>query len=382
VESVSNNGASRLAKDDRAKQLLKKLEEGIEHLTTTEGYEDWLRSQALFHNYSWGNSLIIAAEQLQRGVPPEHVAGFHKWHEFDRRVRAGGKAIWILGPVTRKVVETDEETGEKVISHPLVGWKSVPVFTLSDTDGKPLPESPCHLLVGESNQAAQAAVVALIEREGYSFAISPATALGGANGVTTKETREVKVRDDISPLMTCKTSLHELAHIKLGHLDQLGTSEPICRGEAELQAESVAFCAMAALGLDSGDYSFGYLVHWQGGGDEAVKALKANAAKIAGVSNLVISELEAAGQEAHLQALQGAWEAASDQERALANRNLQPRLEAHKKAGIELDGYQLAELRAQSLLTLQVRSQERQEDDRAVRQMSQVAHVSAPAQAH
>jgi hypothetical protein len=372
-EQISSRTSTRGTRDERSKELLTKLEEGIKTLTTSEGYRDWLRVQSLFHNYSWGNSLIVAGEQAYRGLEPERVAGFRAWQEtFQRTVKKGSKAIWILGPVTHKVITKDEETGEEHVAYPLVGWTSVPVFTLSDTEGKPLPDSPCRRLVGEGNSAAQSAVVALIQQEGYSFAISPASALGGANGLTTKETKSVLVRDDLSSLQTLKTSLHELAHVRLGHLVHLGTSEGICRGEAELQAESVAFCAMAALCLDS-DYSFGYVVHWQGGGDEAVKGIKANAQKIASVSDGIITQLEAAGEVHLIDALQASWEAASDQEQALADHYIRGQLQAREKAGKEVTGLDRALLRDQALARVREAHQVEREDEKAMREMEEIS---------
>jgi hypothetical protein len=373
-EQISSSTSTRGTRDERSKELLTKLEEGIKTLTTSEGYRDWLRVQSLFHNYSWGNSLIVAGEQAYRGLEPERVAGFRAWHEiFQRTVKKGSKAIWILGPVTHKVITKDEETGEEQVAYPLVGWTSVPVFSLSDTEGKPLPDSPCRRLVGEGNSAAQSAVVALIEQEGYSFAISPAFALGGANGLTTKETKSVLVRDDLSSLQTLKTSLHELAHIRLRHLDQVGTSEGICRGEAELQAESVAFCTLSALSLESGDYSFGYVVHWQGGGDEAVKGVKANAQKIASVSDGIITQLEAAGEVQLIDALQASWEAASDQEQALADHYISGQLQAREKAGKEVTGLDRALLRDQALARVREAHQVEREDEKAIREMEEIS---------
>src|ERR1039458_4035462 len=141
-ESISTNHKER---DERTQDLLDKLEEGINSLTTSEGYKNWLRTQSLFHHYSWGNSLLIAVEQADRGLQPESVAGFRSWHEhFERSVRKGGKAIWVLAPVTITLREKDEETGEEKVSHPIVKCKGVPVYTLSDTEGKELPEPPCH----------------------------------------------------------------------------------------------------------------------------------------------------------------------------------------------------------------------------------------------
>jgi hypothetical protein len=235
-ESISANH-----RDERTQELLTKLKEGINNLTTSEGYKNWLRTQSLFHHYSWGNSLLIAFEQADRGLQPEAVAGFHAWHDnHERNVRKGGKAIWVLAPVTITIREKDEETGEEKVSRPIVSWKGVPVYTLSDTEGKELPAPPCQLLVGGGNQEALSAVQSAIEQEGFSFSFVDPSELHGANGVTNYLDHTVKVRNDVEPFQQLKTAAHEYGHVKL-HSPEDGLWE--CRGVKELEAESVAFCA-------------------------------------------------------------------------------------------------------------------------------------------
>jgi hypothetical protein len=351
-ESISANH-----RDERTQELLSKLEEGINSLTTSEGYKNWLRTQSLFHHYSWGNSLLIAFEQADRGLQPEEVAGFHAWHNFDRIVKKGAKAIWVLAPVTITLRKKDEETGEEKVSHPIVNWKGVPVFTVSDTEGKELPDHPCHILVGEGNQEALKAVQSAIEQEGFTFSFVDPFELHGANGVTNHLDRSVKVRNDVEPLQQLKTAAHEYGHVKL-HSPEDGLWE--CRGVKELEAESVAFCALAACGLDSGDYSFGYLTTWVGGGEEAIKNLKTSATHIQHATDALITHLEAAGQALQQETT---WETATDQEQALVASHLH----GEGKTGQTLSS------RDEALAKLRQQHEIDSADDEAIRRMEEIS---------
>src|SRR5581483_8531598 len=78
------------------------------NLTDTQTWTAWLRTQARFHSYSFGNCVLIA---LQR-QDATRVAGFAAWTELGRTVRKGEKAIWILAPMTRR--RTDATGSDQV----------------------------------------------------------------------------------------------------------------------------------------------------------------------------------------------------------------------------------------------------------------------------
>jgi len=58
------------------------------------------------------------------------------------------------------------------------------------------------------------------------------------------------------------------------------SARDLSRGLKELEAESVAFVVCSALGLESAEYSFGYVLGWAGGEDEALRGIKASASRI------------------------------------------------------------------------------------------------------
>lgn len=60
--------------------------------------------------------------------------GFRQWKQVGRYPKKGSRAIYILSPRHRKVVDEDTEE-ERLV---LTGFAAVPVFRFEDTDGKPL----------------------------------------------------------------------------------------------------------------------------------------------------------------------------------------------------------------------------------------------------
>jgi DNA primase len=142
----------------------------------------------------------------------------------------------------------------------ITGFRPVPVFDISQTDGPPLPEAPRPVLLsGRAPAGLWDALVNEITQRGYRLLRGPADALSGANGVTKVTEREVWVRDDVDEAQAVKTLTHELAHILL-HTDTDQTNG--CAGIREVEAESVAHLVMATHGVQTGSYSFPYVAIW------------------------------------------------------------------------------------------------------------------------
>jgi antirestriction protein ArdC len=202
------------------------------------------------------------------------VAGFRAWTTFGRQVRKGSKGIAIWAPVTRKT-ETAEggETDPSDIRR-CVGFRLAYVFDVSDTDGDQLPTSPApaRLLAGDAPSVQTAGYqLELVE----SIAHSP-----GANGTTSALDHVVQIAtSDRSPASMAKTLSHELAHVLL-HTSalQAGTLE---RARAEVEAESTAYLVCAGFGLDSMEYTLGYVATWSGGDSSQVLATAATVQRCA-----------------------------------------------------------------------------------------------------
>ena len=257
--------------------ILDRLTEGITQLTRSERWQDWLDMQSRFHHYSFNNTLLI----LTQRPDATRVAGFNAWRKFDRFVRKGEKGIWILAPMIYKTGAGEEST-EDTTKRVLRGFKPVPVFDLSQTDGNDLPEI-CTRLDGDDdgNVLSQLRGVAL----SLGFSVVDTDELpDGVNGDCSHLEHRIRVRLSNSPAQRVKTLAHELGHAILHEqYDE--------RALAELEAESVAFIVCANNGINSDDYSFGYVTGWAGGGDEARDAIKTSGGRIQQAADRILTAM-------------------------------------------------------------------------------------------
>ena len=228
--------------------LLDTLAEGVQALTGSHRWRSHLEVQSRFHRYSFNNTLLIGAQDPDATL----VAGFASWKKLGRSVRKGERAIWILAPmVGRRHPDPDGQERQR-----LLGFRPVAVFDVAQTDGDELPEV-CRNLQGDDPRACFDALAGRAVEWGYSVQL---TELGGTtNGDCTHALRRIRVEARNRPAQQAKTLAHELAHALLH-------DGPVDRARAELEAESTAFVVCRTLGLDTGDYSFGYVACWAGGG--------------------------------------------------------------------------------------------------------------------
>ncbi|WP_196255876.1 hypothetical protein [Micromonospora sp. WMMC415] len=257
--------------------------------------------------YSLGNQILLLVQAEERGVEPRYFLPYGRkdgstgWKAHKRYVRAGETAFKIWAPIKRRPTEeqvAEWEAAGRTVKRELSGRPAVQVvgfglantFELSQTDGEPFKPptvmvrrrvhkrgSGPQLLVGDDPTGVFDDLVKLIKNEGYTFELAaPRTGhLGGANGVTVRGpgVQIVQVRDDVDPAQRTKTTLHELAHIRCGHLDTAAAvvGEDVHRGRNETEAESVAHIVLRALGMDSAAYSDAYVFGWAGGDMDLVK---------------------------------------------------------------------------------------------------------------
>ena len=258
----------------RHADLLDQLTEGIRSLTTSEAWLDYLRMQARFHRYSFGNVVLIHRQRPDA----TRVAGFHAWKALGRSVKKGERGIRILAPVTysRKAAE-ELEDGEP--GRLLVGFRGAVVFDVSQTDGQELPEGPTRRLTGNAPTESRARLEDVAT--GFGFRVEDSELPGSRNGDCSFGERLIRVRMGLAPAQQVKTLAHELAH---GILHE-GAD---CREVAELEAESVAFIVCAEMGVDSSDYSFGYVASWAGGADEAISQIRESGERISRASRAIL----------------------------------------------------------------------------------------------
>lgn len=254
---VRQSSEARRAKLDAAHH---ELVQALESFTTSEDWGRWLTAMSQFHRYSAANCLMILAQRPDA----TQVAGFHAWKALGRSVRKGARGIAIWAPVTRKLEVEDEEESTTVVRR--VGFKLAYVFDVADTDGEPLPEHPGRprLLSGQAPEGMVDVLVRQVDEAGYTLTFEP-TVPGRpqANGVTSFLDRTVTVATEgRSEASQAKTLAHELAHVLL-HADSVRSG--IEGQRAEVEAESVAFLVCSAFGLDSMDYTLGYVAGWSEG---------------------------------------------------------------------------------------------------------------------
>jgi hypothetical protein len=266
--------------------------------------------------YSLGNQLLLLMQAEQRGIEPRYFLpygnkdGSTGWRAHQRFVRAGQTAFKIWAPIRRRPSEDQasqweaagrtvkrDASGRPAVQ--VVGFRLTNTFELSQTDGAPF-EPPTvlvrrrrktsagsnpQLLTGDDPTGAYDDLVTLIKDAGYAFELAaPRTGhLGGANGVTVRGPgiKVVQVRDDVDPAQRTKTTVHELAHIRCGHLDDAPPGQDLHRGRKETEAESVAHIVLRALGLDSSGYSDAYVFGWADGDMDLVKGCAETVLRVA-----------------------------------------------------------------------------------------------------
>jgi hypothetical protein len=261
--------------NDRLEQLQAELAAGVEALTSSAEWGRMLVTAARLPRYSLGNLLLIS-----RQCPDAtRVAGFNAWKKLGRSVRKGERALWILAPCRYRT--TDRDSGEE--RWVVRGFKAVPVFDVSQTEGEDLADVRPDLLTGEAPVGLWDGLAKQVAAAGFMLERVSAERLHGANGMTDFATRVVSVRDDVDDAQAAKTLAHELGHVLLGHEDAHH------RGVGEVEAESVAFVVCAHVGLATDDYSLAYVARWA---DGDVKTVKASAERVVKVSGAICAGLD------------------------------------------------------------------------------------------
>lgn len=234
--------------------LMKQLENGFTELVVGDNFANYLKTMAKFHHYSFNNIMLIVMQYPEAS----QVAGYKKWQEMGRNVRKGEKGIRILAPCPHKKTVTNDDGEETEIRW--TTYRPVSVFDIAQTDGKELPEI-CRKLTGEVSD-----YEALMEglKKVAQVAVSFENITNGANGYYSKD-MGIVLNEGMEQAQTVKTFIHEIAHSIL-HKDSYK-----CREQKEVEAESVAYVVCQALGIDSGDYTFGYLAGWASGDTKFLK---------------------------------------------------------------------------------------------------------------
>ena len=255
---------------DKMKEITDRLEQGILGIYESDRYADYLRTMSKFHDYSLNNTILIA---MQGG---NLVKGYKQWEkEFDRHVKPGEKAIKILAPspftVKKQVEKIDPNTQKPVFDKDgkpvteekeikIPAFRVVSVFDVSQTEGKELP-SLTYELTGNVEQYKD--FFTALEKTSP-FAMEFEALSGSIKGRCNYEEKRISINEGMDELQNIKTAIHEIAHATLHDIDKDAPERPD-RRTREVQAESVAYAVCQHYGLDTSDYSFGYIAGWSSG---------------------------------------------------------------------------------------------------------------------
>ena len=300
---------------DKLKEITDRLEQGITELFESERYKEYLRVMSKFHNYSFNNTLLIAMQKPDASL----VAGFSSWkNNFGRNVMKGEKGIKIIAPspftVKQEVEKTDPQTGKPVIGKDgkpvteekeikVPAYKVVSVFDVSQTEGRELPDIAVDELTGDVDRFKD--FFAALE-QASPVPIGFEKIEGGAHGYYHLEEKRIAIDEGMSDLQTLKTAIHEIAHAKLHDIDLNAPKEEqkprVDRRTREVEAESVAYTVCQHYGLDTSDYSFGYVAGWSSGKELAelrgsLETIRSTAAEMINAIDGHFAELQKAQEK-------------------------------------------------------------------------------------
>lgn len=262
--------------------IMQSLESGVEELFTSNRYQEFLKTMAKFHNYSFNNTMLIAMQRPDATL----VTSYKNWQSMGRQVMKGEKGITIIAPAPYKKMKEKEVLDEN--QRPIMGtdgkpkieqvevtvphFKAVTVFDIAQTSGEPIQTLAPELLTA-----------AVQDFDSFMQAIQKISPVpirfdeidGNANGYYHNADKEIVIKKGLSESQTLKTAIHETAHAKLHDreiMESLGVEKD--RLTKEVEAESVAYCVCSSFGLDTSDYSFPYIAGWSS--SREMKEMKAS----------------------------------------------------------------------------------------------------------
>lgn len=277
--------------------IMQSLESGVEELFTSVRYQEFLKTMAKFHNYSFNNTMLIAMQRPDATL----VTSYKNWQSMGRQVMKGEKGITIIAPAPykkikekevldenqRPVMGTDGKPKKEQVEVTVPHFKAVTVFDIAQTSGEPIQTLAPELLTA-----------AVQDFDSFMQAIQKISPVpirfdeidGNANGYYHNADKEIVIKKGLSESQTLKTAIHETAHAKLHDreiMEILGVEKD--RLTKEVEAESVAYCVCSSFGLDTSDYSFPYIAGWSS--SREMKEMKASMDVIRKTAGEMIDQL-------------------------------------------------------------------------------------------
>lgn len=277
--------------------IMQSLESGVEELFTSNRYQEFLKTMAKFHNYSFNNTMLIAMQRPDATL----VTSYKNWQSMGRQVMKGEKGITIIAPAPykkmkekevldenqRPVMGTDGKPKTEQVEVTVPHFKAVTVFDIAQTSGEPIQTLAPELLTA-----------AVQDFDSFMQAIQKISPVpirfdeidGNANGYYHNADKEIVIKKGLSESQTLKTAIHETVHAKLHDkeiMESLGVEKD--RLTKEVEAESVAYCVCSSFGLDASDYSFPYIAGWSS--SREMKEMKASMDVIRKTAGEMIDQL-------------------------------------------------------------------------------------------
>ena len=325
---------------EKLKEITDRLEQGIAELFDSERYREYLKVMSKFHNYSFNNTLLIAMQKPDASL----VAGFSAWkNNFGRNVMKGQKGIKIIAPspfkIRQEVEKIDPHTQKPIIGKDgkpvteekevkIPAYKVVSVFDVSQTEGKELPDIAVDELPGDVDRYKD--FFAALEKTSP-VPIAFENIGGGSHGYYHLEDKRIAINEGMSELQTLKTAIHEIAHAKLHDIDLNAPKDEqprVDRRTREVEAESVAYTVCQHYGLDTSDYSFGYVAGWSSGRE--LSELKSSLETIRSAAAEIINSIDE--NLAELQKAQDKEQTAGQEQTTREGQEAAPQPEAPAKA--------------------------------------------------
>ena len=334
---------------EKLKEITDRLEQGIAELFDSERYREYLKVMSKFHNYSFRNTVLIAMQKPDASL----VAGFSAWkNNFERNVMKGQKGIKIIAPSPYKIKQEMQKidphtqkpvigkdgkpvTEEKEVTIP--AYKVVSVFDVSQTEGKELPDIAVDELTGDVDRYKD--FFAALEKTSP-VPIAFENIEGGSHGYYHLEDKRIAINEGMSELQTLKTAIHEIAHAKLHDIDLNAPKDEqqprVDRRTREVEAESVAYTVCQHYGLDTSDYSFGYVAGWSSGRElselkSSLETIRSAAAEIINSIDTNLAELQKAQDKEQT----AGQEQPTREKQAAPPEQPQPEAEAPGKSGAQ-----------------------------------------------
>lgn len=281
------------SREEKMSALQEKLMSGVKEIYESGKWAEYIAVMSRFPHYSINNCILIASQCPEAS----YVCGYKKWNEFNRNVVKGESGIMIFAPIKGKVqveepiydannhpvLNEDGTQAKEKVEREYKSFRPCYVFDVSQTEGDPLPTLANQLNDGVEDFEKLKDALMAVSPVPISFEDIP----GSANGYYAPQSGKIVVQSDMSQLQTIKTMIHEIAHATLGHG---GEDDKWDKESKEVQAESTAFWVAGMLGLDTSDYSFGYIAGWSK--DREITELKENLDLIKRTADGLVSKVD------------------------------------------------------------------------------------------